>query len=43
MDFAEHWSWSDAPENSKAVCTLTLYQMVMKEKDNVMLVKVKWM
>ena len=40
MDFAEHRSWSDAPENSRVVCSLTFYQMGMKGKGNVVLVKV---
>ena len=40
MDFAEHRSWSDAPENSEVVCSLTFYQMGMKGKGNVVLVKV---
>ena len=39
MDFAESIGWSDAPENSKVVCSLTLYQMTMKDKENVVLVK----
>ena len=40
MDFAESISWSDAPENSKVVYSLTFYQMAMKDKENVVLVKV---
>ena len=40
MDFSEQRSWSDAPENSKIVCSLTLYKMAMKDKANVVLVKV---
>ena len=39
MDFAEHRSWSDEPENSKVVYSLALYQMAMKGKDNIVSLK----
>ena len=39
-DLVENGSWSDAPENNKVVCNMNLYQMAMKGKGNVMLVKV---
>ena len=40
MDFTDHRSRSDAPENNKVVCSLALYQMAMKGKGNVALAKV---